>query len=159
MCQGVPEFRLKQCFLSQRKTFIWENRDFNVEPSAILRYVEDFVLFQRERERTCEELRDNTLDDRFVMYNVMCSKPRFWHPAITDGGQKDCVFGPNYPLDHTGARRKDQFLFDTREECCSAYSGVCASENRSAKDEKEVHSSSGNALAVWHNYHKTEEQE
>ena len=68
LCEGVDEEDLQRCFLKKRKNFIWENRDFTVESDVVLRYIEKFVLFGRDRQKTCEELKDQ-LDQRFVLYN------------------------------------------------------------------------------------------
>ena len=85
MCEGVPRDEEEGCFLGRRKEFIWDNRDFIVESDIILRYIEKFVLFVRERkERTCDELK-YSLDKRFVLYNTWCVKPpenttlSLWH--------------------------------------------------------------------------------
>ena len=76
LCVGVGEVgseEEKDCFLGQRKIFIWDNRDFNVEPEVIIQYIEKLVLFMRDDEmgKLCSEVKDR-LDERFVLYNVWC---------------------------------------------------------------------------------------
>eukprot|EP00985_Skeletonema_marinoi_P028682 scaffold25693_cov229-Skeletonema_marinoi.AAC.2 len=77
LCVGVGEVgseEEKDCFLGQRKIFIWDNRDFNVEPEVIIQYIEKLVLFMRDDEmgKLCAEVKDR-LDERFVLYNVWCA--------------------------------------------------------------------------------------
>lgn len=77
LCVGVGEVgseEEKECFLDQRKIFIWDNRDFNVEPEVIIKYIEKLVLFMRDDEmgKLCGEVKDR-LDERFVLYNVWCA--------------------------------------------------------------------------------------
>lgn len=76
LCVGVGEVgseEEKECFLNQRKIFIWDNRDFNVEPEIVVKYVENLVLFMRDTEmgKLCKEVNDR-LDERFVLYNIWC---------------------------------------------------------------------------------------
>ena len=74
LCDGVEEAELHTCFMKSRKKFIWENRDFNVEPRAVLKYVEKFVLRNtQEKTQPCEEM-EVGLGDRFVLYNVHCTR-------------------------------------------------------------------------------------
>ena len=79
LCEGVAKEEEEACFLRDRKKFIWDNRDFTVNADAILLYIEKFVLlynYNREtinNSLTCDELQYN-LDDRFVMYNVWCTR-------------------------------------------------------------------------------------
>ena len=79
LCEGVAKEEEEACFLQDRKKFIWDNRDFTVNADAILLYIEKFVLlYNNNRETinnslTCDELQYN-LDDRFVMYNVWCTR-------------------------------------------------------------------------------------
>ena len=77
LCVGVGEVgseEEKKCFLNRRKIFIWDNRDFNVEPEVIIQYLEKLVLFMRDDDMgtVCSEVKDR-LDDRFVLYNVWCA--------------------------------------------------------------------------------------
>jgi len=77
LCVGVGEVgseEEKDCFLGQRKIFIWDNRDFNVEPEVIIQYIEKLVLFMRDDEmgKLCAEVKDR-LDERFVLYNIWCA--------------------------------------------------------------------------------------
>ena len=76
LCVGVGDVGSedeKECFLKQRKIFIWDNRDFSVEPEVVIQYVENLVLFMRDDEmgKLCSEVTDR-LDERFVLYNVWC---------------------------------------------------------------------------------------
>lgn len=80
LCVGVGDVgseEEKECFLDRerRKMFIWDNRDFNVEPEVILTYVEKLVLFMRDDEmgKLCGQVKDR-LDERFVLYNVWCAE-------------------------------------------------------------------------------------
>ena len=78
LCVGVGEVgseEEKECFLSRRKIFIWDNRDFNVDPKVVIQYIENLVLFMRDDEmgKQCAEVKGR-LDDRFVLYNVWCAE-------------------------------------------------------------------------------------
>mmetsp|Transcript_37262 Transcript_37262/g.78065 ORF Transcript_37262/g.78065 Transcript_37262/m.78065 type:complete len:847 (+) Transcript_37262:261-2801(+) len=151
LCEGVPETALQLCFMKKKRNFVWENRDFNVESKAMLQYIKDFVLFGREKERTCEELK-GALDDRFVLYNVWCSKPSYWYPTLVEG-ERDCVHGTEYPIDHTADKSlTDKYLFDNKDKCCDAFPGAC--KNQRESDDTEQKKSAGNAIALFHNYHK-----
>ena len=75
LCHGVEGDRLQSCFMKKRKTFIWENRDFVVDSEAVLSYIQSFVMFGHERNRTCDEM-EASLDKRFVLYNIWCINPR-----------------------------------------------------------------------------------
>jgi hypothetical protein len=144
----VPKDQEESCFLRQRKTFIWENRDFTVESDEILRYIEKFVLFIRERERACYELTD-ALDERFVMYNIWCVKPNYWFPQFPWGGDKGCIHGSWYPVDHTDSSKKDVFLFDKREDCCAAFPHLCETDSQNIQHLPPEKST----ISLWHNYH------
>ncbi|KAL3766502.1 LOW QUALITY PROTEIN: hypothetical protein ACHAW5_001171 [Stephanodiscus triporus] len=145
LCEGVPKDQEKQCFMSQKKKFIWENRDFTVESSAILRYIDKFVLFVREKDRTCDELKD-TLDKKFVMYNIWCVKPNYWFRGTSEG-EDDCIHGSGYSIDHTDSSNKDLFLFDKREDCCNRFYPLCQTKIQNIQ-----HSSENTTLSLWHNY-------
>ena len=73
LCQGVVEEELQNCFMKQKKKFIWDNRDFVVASESILKYIQNFVMFGTGRNRTCDEM-ETSLDKRFVMYNIWCIK-------------------------------------------------------------------------------------
>lgn len=118
-----------------------------MESDAILRYIEKFVLFVRERERTCDELTD-ALDERFVMYNIWCAKPKYWYPRFPWGRDKGCIHGSWYPVDHTDSSKKDVFLFDTREDCCTAFPHLCETESQNSQ-----HPPENSTISLWHNYH------
>jgi hypothetical protein len=75
LCEGIGELgsdEEKECLTKgeNRKRFIWESRDFNVNPSVILQYIEQFLLI-KENEKLCSNM-VNALDDEFVLYNVWC---------------------------------------------------------------------------------------
>eukprot|EP00571_Detonula_confervacea_P004960 CAMPEP_0172322110 /NCGR_PEP_ID=MMETSP1058-20130122/45032_1 /TAXON_ID=83371 /ORGANISM="Detonula confervacea, Strain CCMP 353" /LENGTH=811 /DNA_ID=CAMNT_0013037759 /DNA_START=151 /DNA_END=2583 /DNA_ORIENTATION=+ len=143
LCEGVNEEAEQLCFLKQRKKFIWENRDFMVESKAVLQYIEQFVLYGRDIERTCDELKDQ-LDGRFVMYNIWCAKPKYWYPGFSEG-EKACIYGVGYPIDHIDPIKKDIYLFDSRDDCCAAYQQACPAET------PKIQLSLGNntSLSVW----------
>ena len=74
LCGGVEEAKLPACFMKSRKKFLWENRDFNVDPRAVLKYIGKFVLRNtKEKAQPCEEM-EAGLGDRFVLYNVHCTR-------------------------------------------------------------------------------------
>jgi hypothetical protein len=78
LCVGVGEVgseEEKECFLKRRKVFLWDNRDFNVEPDVVMQYIEKLVLFMRDDDLgiLCKEVKDS-LDDRFVLYNIWCKE-------------------------------------------------------------------------------------
>lgn len=158
LCEDAgDEHAEKMCFMARRKSFLWENRDFNVEARAVLRYVEDFVLFGREEERTCEELKERLDGGLFVLYNIWCSKPVYWFPGFSEEGRKACIRGAGYPFDHTDEFLKGTTLFNRREDCCARYPMACAGETR-GDDEKDPESSAGNVTVgnvtvLYHNYH------
>ncbi|KAL7542693.1 hypothetical protein ACHAXR_012002 [Thalassiosira sp. AJA248-18] len=152
LCEGVSEEELQSCFMRKRKRFIWENRDFVMESQAILQYIEQFVLFGREKERSCEEMAGQ-LDKRFVMYNIWCSKPKYWFPGYSSDGEKACLYGSDYPVDHTEKFKKDSFLFGSKEDCCTAFSVAC----QGAPPQEEVQPSSG--LSLFHIYHESSKKE
>ncbi|KAL9185607.1 hypothetical protein ACHAXT_003384 [Thalassiosira profunda] len=147
LCEGVPEGAEQTCFMRQRKKFIWENRDFTVESAAVMHYIDQFVLFVRDKQRPCDELK-HRLDERFVLYNVWCTKPELWYPMERDGEQA-CVYGADYPIDHTDELVKGTHLFDSRSKCCSANPAACLSHAKSPKL-----GSSGNTFGVFHAYRK-----
>ncbi|KAL7532129.1 hypothetical protein ACHAWF_004017 [Thalassiosira exigua] len=160
LCEGVGEEALQTCFLKRRKHFIWENRDFNVDPEPMLRYLETFVLPGRRKDKSCEELWDGLDDERFVLYNVWCRKPRYWYPSA----KGECVRGAGYPLDHTVPRVRESSLFDDREGCCAAFPDVCR-EVEGARKGGSSTSSPGKVdddgdddydYALFHMYHKEE---
>ena len=151
LCEGVPEKALQTCFMSQRKKFIWENRDFRVGIEPMMQYIEQFVLFTRKKERTCEELKESSLDPRFVMYNVWCSKPNKWYPTIVKG-EKVCGYSADYPYDHTDPIHQS-YLFDSRDDCCDAYPEACQSTNVEF-DIREGGNSTRLTKLVWHHYDK-----
>lgn len=73
MCEDVGELgseEEKECFISRanKMKFIWENRDFNVNPDMIMHYIDRRILFQ---ENECSVVR-NALEAGFVQYNVWC---------------------------------------------------------------------------------------
>ncbi|KAL7541964.1 hypothetical protein ACHAXR_011389 [Thalassiosira sp. AJA248-18] len=150
LCEGVSEKELQSCFMSKRKQFVWQNRDFVVESQAILQYIEHFVLFGREKERSCEEMAEQ-LDMRFVMYNIWCSKPKYWFPGYS-GGEKACLYGSDYHVDHTDKTKKDSFLFGSKEDCCAAFFSAC----QGAPTEEEVQPS---GLSLFHIYHESSKKE
>mmetsp|Transcript_18816 Transcript_18816/g.34690 ORF Transcript_18816/g.34690 Transcript_18816/m.34690 type:complete len:169 (+) Transcript_18816:172-678(+) len=141
--------------MRQRKKFIWENRDFNVESEAVLHYIEKFVLFGREKERACDELQEE-MPNKFVLYNVWCSKPKYWFPGFSDG-EKACVYGTGYPIDHTDELIKGMYLFDSKDACCVAYKAACQAETES--DKKEQENSSENGVSLFHSYHTLSSEE
>lgn len=146
LCEGVSKEKEQNCFLKQRKKFIWENRDFIVESDAILQYIENFVLFGREKERSCEEM-IGQLNERFVLYNIWCTKPPYWYPGLTEHGERSCIHGSNYPLDHTDETKKEIMLFENKEDCCSAFRLEC-------QDSKGTAQPSSSELALFHKYHE-----
>ena len=150
LCEGVDEEDLQRCFLKKRKNFIWENRDFTVESDVVLRYIEKFVLFGRDRQKTCEELKDQ-LDQRFVLYNVWCSKPRKWYPTLLDG-EKACAYGATYPVDHTSDVKTTLFLYDKRKDCCAAFPEACLSDTDSNALRKKDFP--GSTYSLFHSYHE-----
>jgi hypothetical protein len=60
----------KECFISKanRMKFIWENRDFEVDPTIIMQYIHQRILAQ---DNECSVI-SNALDAGFVQYNVWC---------------------------------------------------------------------------------------
>ena len=80
---GVEE---ETCFMSNRKRFIWENRDFTVDPNAVVNFVEMFVLHYRSGRRTCDDLAGALDDERFVLYNVRCLVPPHGGPRTGTAG-------------------------------------------------------------------------
>lgn len=74
LCKGVEEAELQVCFMKSRKKFLWESRDFNVDPRAVLDYIGKFVLRNtQQKTQPCEEM-EVSLGDRFVLYNVHCTR-------------------------------------------------------------------------------------
>lgn len=155
LCDGFADEELQKCFMRHRKKFIWENRDFLVEKEAVLRYIEKFVLFKRDEARACDELKTN-LDDRFVLYNIWCLKPKFWFPA--SDATKGCVHGTGYPIDHTNEKRaKEVYLFDTKDACCATYPAACQGKEAAEPHNSEP-SSPGYALSLFHSYHEISQE-
>ena len=72
--------------MSNRKRFVWENRDFTVDPNAVVNYVEMFVLHYRSGRRTCDDLAGALDDERFVLYNVRCLVPPHGGPRTGTAG-------------------------------------------------------------------------
>lgn len=75
LCLGVGELgskEEKECLTSKknREQFIWDSRDFNVDPAIILQYMEQF-LFLSDDAKSCSKLGE-ALDEDFVLYNVWC---------------------------------------------------------------------------------------
>ena len=75
LCQGVGELgseEEKACLNSKenRKSFIWESRNFIVDPKVVLQYIEQFILANSEE---CDDMAE-ALDDEFVLYNVWCKR-------------------------------------------------------------------------------------
>ena len=73
LCEGVGELGSKdeiECLTNKRNRpqFVWESRNFNVDPEAILQYIEHF-LFPSSKE--CIEM-TGALDKRFILYNIWC---------------------------------------------------------------------------------------
>ena len=155
LCVGAEESVLQDCFLSQRKRFIWENRDFNVDIEPMLQYIEQFVLFNRDKERQCDELKDR-LDKKFVMYNVWCNKPNKWHPTMLLDGTKVCGYGSDYPVDNTDLVASKMFLFDTKDDCCDMYPGVCENESKAIEQQQQ---NATHQKHVWHQYQKLNTQQ
>lgn len=147
---AVGEEDEKNCFLKQRKKFIWENRDFLVDSDAILQYIEKVVVFARDKLRSCEEM-VGQLDDRFVMYNIWCSKQKHWFPSLLPGGLKGCIHGSNYPIDPTKEySTASKMLFDNKKECCDEFNLECKDAGTMVDGE----SSSSSELALFHKYHE-----
>ena len=155
LCVGAEESVLQDCFLSQRKRFIWENRDFNVDIEPMLQYIEQFVLFTRDKERRCDELKDK-LDKKFVMYNVWCNKPNKWHPTMLLDGTKVCGYGSDYPVDNTDLVASKMFLFNTKDDCCDMYPGVCENESKAIEQQQQ---NATHQKHVWHQYQKLNTQQ
>lgn len=152
-CEGVPTEALQTCFMRNRKRFIWENRDFNVDVDPIMQYIDQFVVFGRDKERTCEEFKGR-LDDRFVLYNVWCTKQAKWYPTVANG-ELACEYDSGYPFDHTVNNTTPRpMLFDSREGCCTAWEQACNTTNeyQSQGIQHQVESSSRMSKHVWHNY-------
>merc|ERR1712086_170031 len=149
LCEDVDEYaERRHCFLRQRKKFIWENRNFNVESKAVLDYIENVVLFGQEKERTCKEVKNN-LPKNFVLYNVWCSKPYRWHLA-TSNGKKACVYGTSYPIDITNEATKGSLLFDTNDKCCSTFPESCRVEAESNAGNR---TNFTGEMVLFHDYH------
>jgi hypothetical protein len=144
LCEGVNATAERACLLRHKAQFAWENRDFNVDPAAVLQYVEHVVLAGREREVPCEELQEN-LSERFVLYNVWCSKPWRWYPGF-ERGEKTCRYGADYPLDHTAVVAR-VILHATRGGCCAAFPVACR-----AGSEGEREGAPGHSTALFHAY-------
>ena len=73
LCEGVGELGSKdeiECLTNERnkKQFIWESRNFNVNPEVILQYIKHFI-FASSKE--CSKM-TGALDRRFVLYNIWC---------------------------------------------------------------------------------------
>lgn len=152
-CEGVPAEALQTCFMRNRKRFVWENRDFNVEVNPIMQYIDQFVVFGRYK-RTCEEFKDQ-LDDGFVLYNIWCTKPAKWYPMIVNNGELACEYDSGYPFDHTINNTTPRpMLFDSRESCCAAWEQACNTTNeyQSQGSIRQVESSRM-SKHVWHKYH------
>ena len=90
----------------------------------------------------------DALDERFVMYNIWCVKPKYWFPRFPWGGDKGCIHGSWYPVDHTDSSKKDVFLFDKREDCCTAFPHLCDTESQNIH-----HTLENSTISLWHNYH------
>lgn len=147
LCQGVQDEQLQSCFLKQKRMFIWENRDFVVGSEAVLKYIQNFVLFVIESNRTCDEM-EASLDKRFVFYNIWCTQPNFWFLARSDFERgNDCMYGSVYPLDNKDSMK----VFDSREACCTANHIEC--QFKSSKHHQENVS-----LSVLHSYHELKHQ-
>jgi len=147
LCEGVDEKEEQTCFLRQRKKFIWENRDFNVESQVVLDYIEHVVLFSREKERTCDEVKEG-LPEKFVHYNVWCSKSNRWHLG-SPNGEKACVYGTGYTIEHMDEATHGSLLFDGRGECCAAYPGACRAEAESNEENQKI---SFEGMVLFHGY-------
>ena len=97
LCKGVGEVgseKEKACLNSKenRKSFIWESRNFVVDPNVVLQYIEQFVL---ANSKECKDMSE-ALDDEFVLYNVWCeedgeSKSELKHYYDTSAKKKRSV--------------------------------------------------------------------
>ena len=136
--------------MRNRKRFIWENRDFNVDVDPIIQYIDQFVVFGRDKERTCEEFKDQ-LDERFVLYNIWCTKPAKWYPMIVNK-ELACEYDSGYPFDHTVNNTTPRpMLFDSRESCCNTWEQAC--NNTTSQGSIQQVESSRMSNHVWHKYH------
>jgi hypothetical protein len=146
LCQGVQDEELQSCFMKQRKKFIWENRDFVVDSDAILKYIQKFVIYGLERDRTCDEI-EATFDKRFVLYNIWCLQPNVWFlDGSTFNGGSDCIHGSSvYRSDNIESVE----VFDSREECCTVNRLQCQSEVRYNRHQRQNYT-----LSVLHSYHE-----
>jgi len=154
LCEGVDESAERICFLRQRKNFIWEKRDFNVKSKAVLDYIENVVLFGRENEKSCEEVMEN-LPNNFVLYNIWCFKLSRWHLG-TMNREEACVYGTGYATGHMDEATKGSYLFDTKDECCAAYSEACQSDVESNEQNQNI---SFGEMALFHAYRKNSRQD
>lgn len=116
-----------------------------------MQYIDQFVVFGRDKERTCEEFKDQ-LDERFVLYNIWCSKPAKWYPMIVNNGELACEYDSGYPFDHTVNNTTPRpMLFDSREGCCTAWEQACNTTNEYQSHTQQVESSRM-SKHVWHKY-------
>ncbi|EJK62878.1 hypothetical protein THAOC_16495 [Thalassiosira oceanica] len=153
LCEKFGEGSAEEeaCFLGNRKRFIWENRDFAVDPGAVVYYVERFVLYHRARRRTCDDLEIAIDGGRFVLYNVHCLRRRRWHThRDPQTGSAGCTFDARYPsvLERMG------LVFDDREACCSFHGAVCEGDGSGGGV---ISGAEGREFVVYHGYHNKSE--
>ena len=150
LCEESAEGSAEEqtCLLANKKRFLWENRDFTVDPGAVVNYVERFVMHQRAGRRTCDDLEGAVDEERFVLYNVHCLRRRRWHsPSRT--GSVGCVFDALYPI----ALEKMGLVFDDRESCCSFHDGACVGDDSGGAVSGADDGSEGSDFVVYHGYH------
>lgn len=59
--------------------------------------------------------------------------PRKWWATTIEEGSIQCIFGNDYPVQyHTNATRGEDYLFDSREECCDADAGISSCQPTSS---------------------------
>ncbi|KAL3788233.1 hypothetical protein ACHAWO_012622 [Cyclotella atomus] len=128
LCEGVGGLgseEEKKCLTNttNRKQFVWDSRDFNVDPAIILQYIEHFLLVSDDAKK-CSELA-HALDGDFVLYNVWCEADdvtnssdskltlKHYYDSFPESKQKSrnpSLRDPSLDIDIVSLTVKDDFL-------------------------------------------------
>ena len=152
MCKDVPEENLEKCFREKEnwRRFAWAKRDFTVNVDDMLRYIGDFVLYNRDEVRTCDDL-TGALNERFVLYNVWCKKRRVWYPTMRNN-KHSCLYGSDYPQFFENSKDPGLFFFDSWKDCCDAHLESCDSQVRVGGESTLLPPIPSSAVSLFHAY-------
>lgn len=74
----------KEC-LQSKDNFLWDKRDFRVEPAIVVRFIREFVL--GDERRMCRDLQSESSGE-FVLYNIWCIDDGYEIPSSMSVGRQ-----------------------------------------------------------------------